>query len=139
MSQIEMSAPLSVMDNGGRLVNFGWARSPLYIYDSSRSWGTSRRFIASDRYIIISPSHLVCLEIMDSGILGYAGISIVSLLEKKRSSHSYITPFPMGGYGMPDASDSGAVRISRKNVLIEFISMDSGARILKVEIGRAHV
>jgi hypothetical protein len=136
MPQIEMSAPLPVADAGGRLVNFGWARSPLFTYDGALVPGPARRITASDRYVIFSPAHCMVLEIQDGGYLGYAGITIISLLDKKRYTQSYVTPFPLGSYGMPNTSETGTVRVLRKQARIEFVAMESGARIIKVDIAQ---
>ena len=70
MAEVEISAPLSVLDDLGRPVNFGWARKPLFTYDDSLQRGPSRRVTASDRYIIFSHTHLIILEILDGGCLG---------------------------------------------------------------------
>ena len=137
MSQVEMSAPISVIDGTGRFGNYGWARSPLYSYDSSLQWSRSRRIIASDRYIVISPTHLVSMEILDTGALGIVGISVVSLLDNKRSSHSYTTPYPLGRFGLPDSSEDGGVRVvTRRFGMVEFVPMSGGVRILKIDIPR---
>jgi hypothetical protein len=132
-----MSAPLSVLDEAGRPVNFGWARSPLFTYDASLLRGPVQRVTSSDRYIIFSPTHLILLEILDGGYLGYAGISVVSLKDKKRSTQIFQTLLPLGSLRLPDSGESGAVRFQRKKrVNIEFISMKDGIRLIKVDIPR---
>jgi hypothetical protein len=133
MAQVEISAPLSVLDDLGRPVNFGWARKPLFTYDDSLQRGSSLRVTASDRYIIFSHTHLIILEILDGGCLGYTGISILSLKDKKRSTQIFTTPFPLGSYNLPNSSESGTVRVQRKKRLLEFVAMEGGARIIKAD------
>ncbi|MDR0387583.1 MAG: DUF2804 domain-containing protein [Treponema sp.] len=135
MPQIEMSAPLSVLDGTGHPVNFGWARSPLFVYNDSLFRGLVQRVLSSDRYIIFSPTHLIILEILDGGYLGYAGISVVSLKDKKRSTQIFQTPFPLGSLALPNSGESGPVKFQRKKrVKIEFIPMEKGIKLIKVDI-----
>jgi hypothetical protein len=130
-----MSAPLSVLDEAGHPVNFGWARSPFFIYDASLFRGRAQRVTSSDRYIISSPTHLILLEILDGGYLGYAGISVISLKDKKRSTQIFQTLIPLGSMGLPDSGESGPVRFQRKKrANIEFIPMKDGIRLIKVDI-----
>jgi hypothetical protein len=136
MAQVEISAPLSVLDDLGRPVNFGWARTPLFLYDDSLQRGPARRVTASDRYIIFSNTHLIILEIRDGGYLGYTGISVISLKDKKRSTQIFTSPFPLGSYNLPNSSESGTVRVQRKKRLLEFVAMEGGARIIKADIPR---
>ncbi|GHV89227.1 hypothetical protein AGMMS50267_15870 [Spirochaetia bacterium] len=133
MPQVEISAPLSVLDDLGRPVNFGWARTPLFEYNSGLTGGPVRRITAQDRYLLLSPAHLITAEVFDGGSLGYAGVSVISLKDKKRSTQTYTIPFPLGGLSMPGRSDRGVVRYKRKQGLLEFIAMDGGARIIRVD------
>ncbi|GHT80843.1 hypothetical protein FACS1894130_12460 [Spirochaetia bacterium] len=133
MPQVEISAPLSVLDDLGRPVNFGWARTQLFEYNSQLIRGPVRRITAQDRYILLSPTHLITLEVLDDGYLGYIGVSIISLKDKKRSTQTYTLPFPLGGLEMPDRSDRSAVRFKRNKRLIEFTAMEGGARIIRVD------
>jgi hypothetical protein len=134
MPQIEMSSSLSVLDDTGRPVNCGWSRSPVFQYNSSSIRSSVVRITESDRYIIFSATHLLILEVLDGGYLGYIGVSIISLKDKNRSSQYYTIPFPMGGFDLPRGSDAGSIRIQRRKSNVDFIVMDGGARILKVDI-----
>jgi hypothetical protein len=134
MMPIEAEAPVSVLDESGYPVNFGWARSPLFLYNPM-SIRASRRFVSeSDRYIIFSPTHLISLEILDNGYLGYIGMSVISLKDKKRSTQGYVTPFPLGSFELPPDSTAGSIRIQRKKAVFNFAAMEGGARIIKVDI-----
>ncbi|GHU65181.1 hypothetical protein FACS189447_03640 [Spirochaetia bacterium] len=122
------------MDELGRPVNFGWARFPLFTYDSDLILAPRRLVCESDRYVLLSPSHLIILEILDDGLLGYIGMSVVSLRDKKRSTQLYNIPFPLGSLELPRDSDSGSVRIQEKKYLLNLAVMEGGARIIKVDI-----
>ncbi|GHU85482.1 hypothetical protein FACS189473_4500 [Spirochaetia bacterium] len=133
MPQVEISAPLSVLDDLGRPVNFGWARSPLFEFNSQLISGPVGRVTAADRYMLLSPTHMITLEVLDGGYLGYIGVSIISLKDKKRSTQAYTIPFPLGGLALPDRSDRGSVRYKRNKRLLEFTAMEGGARIIRVD------
>jgi hypothetical protein len=134
MPQNELEFPLSTLDKNGRPVNFGWARSPLLTYDPLLCLAPRRRITESDRYIIFSPTHLISLEVLDGGYLGYISVSVVFFKEKKRITQSYILPFSLGVLNLPKSSEKGSVRIQRKKVMVDFILMEGGARIIKVDI-----
>jgi hypothetical protein len=133
MPQIEISAPLSVLDDLGRPVNFGWARSPVFNYTTPLLRTPARRTTASDRYIVFTPTHMLTMQILDGGYLGYVGVSVISLNDKKRSSQYYHIPFPLGTLEMPDSSETGSLRIQRKKFFLEFTIMESGARIIRLD------
>jgi hypothetical protein len=77
---------------------------------------------------------MVIFEVRDDGYLGYMGVTVVSLKEKKRSTQIFQTILPLGAYGMPSESKSGAVRYRRKKMLLDFVPMEGNARIIKVDI-----
>jgi hypothetical protein len=136
MAQKEIGEPAPVLDETGRPVNFGWSRSPLFVYDSALIRSPRRRVCESDRYVFFSPTHLMILEILDDGFLGYMGMSVVSLLDKKRSTQTFVIPFPLGSLGLPKDSDSGSVKLEYKKSLLTFSAMDGGVRLIKVDIPR---
>jgi hypothetical protein len=77
---------------------------------------------------------MVVFEIRDDGYLGHMGITVVSLKEKKRSTHNFQTILPLGSYEMPSGSQNGAIRYRRKKAALDFVPMENGARIIRVDI-----
>jgi len=133
MSETEITAPVPALDEAGRPQNFGWARSPLFVYNSGEINAPRRRISECDRYILFLPTHLFVFEIMDDGYLGYQFMSVVSLRDKKRSTRTLLTPFSMGEFCLPRDSDSGSIKLKKKNHLLNFAVMDDGIRIIKVD------
>jgi len=123
-----------VLDEKGAPQNFGWARHPHFFYDPALVWAPRRKLSESDRYIVYNPTHMVIFEIRDDGYLGYLGVTMVSLKDKKRSTQIIQSLFPLGVYEMPSGSISGAVRYRRKKTLMEFVPMEGNARIIKVDL-----
>ncbi|MDR2758725.1 MAG: DUF2804 domain-containing protein [Spirochaetaceae bacterium] len=134
MAQHELDSLLPAVDENRRPVHFGWARAPLLSYDPLLCGGPRYRITESDRYIIFSPTHLMILEILDGGILGYIGISVVFLKDKRRSTQSYVIPFSLGSLELPPNSEKGSIRIQQKKGEINFAVMEGGARIIKLDI-----
>ena len=122
------------MDDMGRPQNFGWSRQPHFFYDSDLVWAPRRKFSEADRYIIFNPTHTFIFELRDDGYLGFMGISVLSVREKKRSTQHFKTLLPLGSFDMPAGSQTGAIRYRTKNAALNFVPMESGARIIRVDI-----
>jgi len=134
MPQIEITEAVEALDEAGRPVNSGWARAPLFIYNPSRIVASRLRITESDRYIVFSPTHMVTLELLDDGFLGSMCVSVVSFKDKKRSTQSYHTPFPLGAFNLPSDSDSTSIKFKHKRNLFNFALMEKGIRIVKVDV-----
>jgi len=133
MSQNEINSPVSVLDISGQPENFGWSRQPGFFYDPVLVTAPRYMITESDRYIVHSPTHLVVFEIKDDGCLGYVGVSVISLRDKKRSTQTFNTLMPMGNFELPTNSVTGSVVWHRKKTHLDFISMEDGVRIIKTE------
>jgi hypothetical protein len=134
MPQTEFISPVSVLDDLGAPQNFGWSRQPGFFYDPALVRASRRYISESDRYIVHCSSHMVILEVRDDGYSGYAGVSIISLKDKKRSSHQYHTAFPLGAYDMPPGSEFGTIRYKNKKNSMDFAPRDKGVRIIRIDI-----
>ena len=134
MEQKEISGSLSVLDDMGHPQNFGWSRHPSFFYDPFLIYAPRHRISESDRYIVHNPTHLVTFEIRDDGWLGYMGVSIISLRDKKRSTQVFNTLFPLGTYELPTSSLTGSVKWRRKKTHLDFITMEDGVKIIKADI-----
>ncbi|MDR2964857.1 MAG: DUF2804 domain-containing protein [Treponema sp.] len=134
MEQKEICSPLSVLDDSGEPQNFGWSRQPSFFYDPAMVFMPRHRISESDRYIVQNPTHLVTFEIRDDGWLGYMGVSIISIRDKKRSTQAFSTPFPLGTYELPTSSVTGSVKWRKKKTHLDFVSMEDGVKIIKADI-----
>ena len=136
MSETEITSPVPVLDELGRPHNFGWARSPCFIYDHNLIRANRRSIGESDRYILISPTHEVIFEILDDGYLGYVFVSVVSLKDKKRSTQKFITFFSLGCFDLPGNGDTVSIKMRQKKNLLDFAVMEGGVRIIKADFPR---
>ena len=134
MSQTEITELVPALDESGRPQNFGWAKAPVFTYDENLLMTPRRRISESDRYVLVSSSHIFTFEILDDGYLGYMCLSAASLKDKKRSTHTFLTPFSLGSFDLPGDSESGSIKLWHKKNYLNFASMNMGIRIIKVDI-----
>jgi len=132
----EFTEPVPVLDDQGRPLNFGWSRSPLFIYDPTLIRSPRRRVSESDRYIFFSSTHLIILEVLDNGILGYVGLSVVSLRDKKRTTQTYLIPFPLGSFNLSRESEKGQMKLYTHKSMLDFTSLGRGIRLIRADIPR---
>jgi hypothetical protein len=136
MPQNEIVSGASVLDDTGRPQNFGWSRQPGFFYDPALVWAPRRRLSEADRYIVLNPTYTVIFEIRDDGYVGRMAITVVSIKDKRRSTQIFQTLLPFGSYEMPTGSQSGAIHYRKNKNLLDFVPMEGGARIIKVDIPR---
>ena len=136
MPQTEITEFTPALDESGRPQNFGWARSPFFLYNHNLITSYRRNISESDRYVLFSPTHFVVFEILDDGYLGYVGMSVASLKDKKRSTEIFIVPFPLRSFELPGDSSRGSIKFRRNKNLLNFAAMDGGVRIIKADIPR---
>jgi len=134
MAQNEICKTEPLLDDMGQPINFGWARQSYFSYEPVPVYAARHRLTESDRYIVHTPTYMVVFEIRDESWLGYAGISVISLRDKKRSTQTFKTWLPFGAYNMPVSSKTGNIRWRLKKTHMDFICMEGGARIIKVDI-----
>ena len=134
MLQKEIKAPVPVMDEEGYPANFGWACSSVFKYEPEHIRVSRWHISESDRYIIFSSTHIITLEIIDNGCLGYISTSLFSFNNKQKTAQVFISPFSMGRFEMPPNSDTGSIRLEQKKSIFKFITMDKGVRIIKTDI-----
>jgi len=134
MPQTEITESLPVLDEIGRPRNFGWARFPYFTYDHDLLMAPRRSITESDRYILSSPTHIIVFEILDDGYLGYLFICITSLKDRKRSTQTLITNFPLGSFNLPGDSESSSIKFRQKRNFVNFAAMEGGIRIIKTDI-----
>jgi len=134
MPQTELMYAMPLLDDLGQPQNFGWSKQVQFYYDPVLVRSPRHRITESDRYIVHTPTHMVVMEIRDDGWLGYTGISVISLRDKKRSTQLFNTLLPFGSFELPTSSVTGTAHWRRKKTHLDFICMDGGARIIKTDI-----
>ncbi|MDR0908272.1 MAG: DUF2804 domain-containing protein [Spirochaetaceae bacterium] len=131
--QVEITDETSCIDASGKSINLGWARRPLWQFSPEDMHGPKRRIFASDRYIIFSSSCMMCFQVMDDGLLGYIGATVMSLIDDKRSTKYIEIPFPMGEMFLPSSSSESSLKYQRGDANFIFSPMPGGAKIIKID------
>jgi len=134
MPQTEITEPVPALDETGRPLNFGWAKSRCFSYDHTLIRSPRRRISEGDRYVLLSPTHEVIFELLDDGYLGYLFVSVVSLRDKRMFSQTLTTPFSLGCFDLPGDSESGSIKFRHKTAYVNFAAMGGGVRIIKIDI-----
>ncbi|MDR3300919.1 MAG: DUF2804 domain-containing protein [Spirochaetaceae bacterium] len=134
MNQIEIAETRAILDNRGVPTNLGWARDPHFVYNAASVWTPQRWISSSDKYIIFSKSFMFIFEIYDGGFLGFINVTAVSLIDKHIASRTIPIPFPLGDLNLPTTSEAGSIRWHHEKTILDFIVMDQGSKIIKIEI-----
>jgi hypothetical protein len=98
--------------------------------------------VQTERYILSSTTHILVLEITDNGYLSYADVCLVSLRDKRIYPYTDSSPFPLGSVPFSAAYTGeemlpvrqSSVRIHKKKLRLDFISMENGVKIIRVDI-----
>jgi hypothetical protein len=133
MRNHEVTTAHRLLENG-KLVEPGWSRSLVQIYDRNDIKKRKTRIKEWDYYYVMSNENklCLCLTVSDLGYLGMMSVSLLDLENATDATDSVIIPFPMGKLHMPPTSKTGDVRFKNKKLAIEFLHQD-GARILRLD------
>jgi len=112
----------------------GWSRHPVAAYDRADLWAPQRRIKEWDYYCILGEQFGVAFMVADFGYVGILSASVLDILGREHTSETYLVPFPLGRFGMPKSSSSGEVKVRHKKGVFDFARLESGARILKVDL-----
>ena len=134
MRSHEVVNPHRLLDDSGRLIEPGWSRNLVQIYDRNDIKKRKSRIKEWDYYYIMSNEHhfCLCLTVSDLGYLGMNSVSFVDLNNAQERTDSVIVPFPMGSFAMPSTTKTGDVKFKNNKIGIEFLNTKKG-RILRME------
>lgn len=134
MVQHEILSPGPLLDEKGRLSEPGWSRNPLFVYDRLHINAPLRRIKEWDYYCVLSQKFGVAFTVADNGYLGLICATVFDFTEGTHVSETLTVPFPLGSLSMPPSSLEGDVKVRHKKGLMDFVVMNGGVRILKVDI-----
>lgn len=123
-----------LLDEKGALIEPGWSRSLVQIYDRNDIKKRKTRIKEWDYYYVMSHSNKIalCLTISDLSYLGMASVSIVNLENATEHTDSIIVPFTMGKTNLPPTSAVGDVKFKNKKLAMEFLNKGD-YRVLRVD------
>lgn len=134
MTQREITVPLELLDEEGKITEEGWARKPYWRYDRGKIAAPGWRIKEWDYYAALSHEgrYGLCLTISDLGYLGMAALAWIDFSAGKAYQQDEISLFPMGRLGFPSVSGEGAVTFSGTKMELSF-SASGGLRRVKVK------
>lgn len=118
-----------LLDNRGNLIEPGYARKLISLYDRKMVKGGLMRLKEWDYYLISNGRYGVALTIADNSYMGLDSISFLWLEEGKEQTVSKMQFFTKGKKNLPSTSEMGDVKAKGKGYEISFIHKD-GKRIL---------
>ncbi|MFR5876318.1 MAG: DUF2804 domain-containing protein, partial [Eubacterium sp.] len=122
-----------LLDERGSLIEPGWSRSLIQVYDRNDIKKRKTRIKEWDYYYIMSHSNklALCLTVSDLGYIGMHSVSLVDLDKAVEITEPVIVPFPLGKTGMPSTSAAGDVKFKNGKLAIEYLHKDGG-RIIRM-------
>ncbi len=131
MRNHEVTVPHKLLDENGSLIEPGWSRSLVQIYDRNDIKKRKTRIKEWDYYYIMSNSNkfCLCLTISDLGYLGMHSVSFVNLADATEKTESILVPFPMGKTGLPSTSAKGDVSFNNKKLSLSFKHIEENRSI----------
>lgn len=104
----------------GLIKNPGFAFTPVWRYNKENIKAPKWRIKEWDYYLITSSDHAVAFTISDLGYLGMISVSLLDLDNPLDRTKTILTPFPMGKFHLPTASDEGVSEYHGKGIDIRF-------------------
>ncbi len=110
----------SLLDENGRLIERGWARSLIRDYHRSDIKANPLRIKEWDYYLINDGHRALALTIADNAYMGMYSVSWIDLDSGRETTNSVMTVLPMGKTGLPETSVQGDVGFANKDVSLLF-------------------
>lgn len=131
MRNHEVTTKHNLLDGNGQLIEPGWSRSLIQVYDRAMIKKRPTRIKEWDYYYIMSNSNefCLCLTVSDLGYLGMHSVSFVDLINTRECTKSELVAFPMGKTGLPSTSECGDTVFKNKNLSISFRHNENGRKI----------
>ena len=133
MRNHEVTNSHKLLDENGVLVEPGWSKSLVQIYDRNDIKKRKTRIKEWDYYYVMlnSAGLVLCLTVADLGYIGLHSVSLIDMKSGMSNTESQIEIMPLGKRRMPPSSASGDVKFKNSKVAIEFLHTKNG-RLLRM-------
>ena len=134
MRNHEVTEAHRLLDENGVLIEPGWSKSLVQIYDRNDIKKRKTRIKEWDYYYIMlnSAGLVLCLTVADLGYIGLHSVSIIDMKSGFANTESQIEVLPLGKRNMPPSSATGDVKFRNGKAAIEFLHTEKG-RLLKMD------
>lgn len=132
--QHEITAPLSLLDENGHLVEEGWARKPYWKYDRNMIAAPWHRIKEWDYYAILSHDKMygITVTIADLSFAALCAVCWLDFSNEVCIQQDVMSLLTRGRIGLPPSSAAGDVVYESKKMTIAFTVKD-GCRSIRVE------
>ena len=133
MRNHEVTEVHRLLDENGSLVEPGWSKSLVQIYDRNDIKKRKTRIKEWDYYYVMlnSAGLVLCMTVADLGYIGLHSVSIIDMKNGFANTESQIEVMPLGKRNMPSSSAEGDVKFRNNKAAIEFLHVDGG-RLLRM-------
>lgn len=133
MRNHEVTTSHKLLDNNGELIEPGWSRNLIQVYNRRDIKKNAFRIKEWDYYYIISNKYNigVALTISDIGYIALHSVSFLDFNVPREKTESLILPLPLGKTGLPPTSEYGDVKFKNNKLGLEFLN-DGKRRILRL-------
>jgi len=131
--QHEITSALPLLDRFGNLSEAGYARTLLPHYKRSDIKANGLRIKEWDYYYIGNDHFGLALTIADNSYMGLDSITFFNFDEKYEITSSFMSFLTFGKKKLPESSQTGNIRVIKKNYQLEFTLKDN-LRILDVKV-----
>ena len=131
MRNHEVIEPHKLLDENGKLIEPGWSKSLVQIYDRKDIKKRKTRIKEWDYYYVMlnSAGLVLCLTVADLGYIGLHSVSIIDMKSGFAHTESQIEVLPLGKRHMPASSKEGDVKFRNGKAAIEFLHTEKGRRL----------
>lgn len=129
--QNEITKETQLLDENGNVLNPGYAKSMLYVYDRKMIKASKLKIKEWDYYLIYNDDFGVALTIDDNGYMGLMSASILDFKNKTERTVSTMNFMPLGKTNLPATSKVGDTSYTSKRVDFNFIN-HGNKRVLDV-------
>lgn len=129
----EVTKRQQLLGKDGKLIESGWARTPLWLYDRRMIKGGRLRIKEWDYYSIVNQNQgwALCATIADLGYAGLLALSYIDLAKRSFSQCEAVTLFPMGKLGLGSGSrEENQVSWTNKRLRIAFFTRGETRRLM---------
>jgi len=120
MRNHEVISSHPLLNKDGGLIEPGWSRKPVQIYDRNAIKAPKLRIKEWDYYIILAKDFGVALTVSDDGYIGLQSVTLFDFTKPKETTQTVLNALPLGKLKLPTSSQ-GNVFYHDKRLDIEYI------------------
>ncbi|HCX67328.1 DUF2804 domain-containing protein [Parvibaculum sp.] len=118
-----------LLDEKGRLIEKGWARSEMRRYSRAAIGAPWYRIKEWDYYCMLAGPYGLSCVVADNGYMGLLGVTWLDFEKPKATEESIVTPFPRGRMKLPESADAGDIVQHHPKIGMAFRHEPGGRRL----------